>query len=133
MGPRWQNATPVASQFRADPQQKITGRKKPEVAVDPLSDRTKRRLVTEGGSFRRLSSAMANGGRTVSSPSSTSPLSSASVAGLSVGSVIEHQRFGVGQVLGLEGTGENAKATVEFRNAGKKQLLLKFAKFKIIG
>lgn len=47
--------------------------------------------------------------------------------------MIEHQRFGVGQVLGLEGTGENAKATVEFRNAGKKQLLLKFAKFKIIG
>lgn len=133
MGLRWQNANPVASQFRADPQPKITGRKKPEVAVDPLSDRTKRRLVTEGGSFRRLSSAMANGGRTVSSPSSTSPLSSASVAGLSVGVVIEHQRFGVGQVLGLEGTGENAKATVEFRNAGKKQLLLKFAKFKIIG
>ena len=133
MGPRWQNANPVASQFRADPQLKITGRKKPEVAVDPLSDRTKRRLVTEGGSFRRLSSAMANGGRTVSSPSSTSPLSSASVAGLSVGAVIEHQRFGIGQVLGLEGAGENAKATVEFRNAGKKQLLLKFAKFKIIG
>ena len=133
MGPRWQNANPVASQFRADPQLKITGRKKPEVAVDPLSDRTKRRLVTEGGSFRRLSSAMANGGRMVSSPSSTSPLSSASVAGLSVGVVIEHQRFGIGQVLGLEGAGENAKATVEFRNAGKKQLLLKFAKFKIIG
>jgi len=46
---------------------------------------------------------------------------------------IEHQRFGIGKVLNLEGAGENAKATVEFRNAGTKQLLLKFAKFKIIG
>ena len=46
---------------------------------------------------------------------------------------IEHQRFGIGKVLNLEGSGENAKATVEFRNAGTKQLLLKFAKFKVIG
>jgi DNA helicase-2/ATP-dependent DNA helicase PcrA len=39
----------------------------------------------------------------------------------------------VGTVVRIEGTGENTKATVEFRNAGTKQLLLKFAKFKIIG
>jgi DNA helicase-2/ATP-dependent DNA helicase PcrA len=49
------------------------------------------------------------------------------------GSTIEHQRFGVGTVTKIEGTGENTKATVTFRNAGTKQLLLKFAKFKIIG
>jgi DNA helicase-2/ATP-dependent DNA helicase PcrA len=42
-------------------------------------------------------------------------------------------RFGVGTVVRIEGTGENAKATVEFTNAGTKQLLLKFAKFKILG
>ena len=46
---------------------------------------------------------------------------------------IEHQRFGVGTILKLEGAGENAKATVEFVNSGTKQLLLKFAKFKVIG
>ena len=46
---------------------------------------------------------------------------------------IEHQRFGVGTVLKLEGSGENAKATVQFVNSGTKQLLLKFAKFTIIG
>ena len=51
---------------------------------------------------------------------------------LSVGATIEHQRFGVGEIVSLEGTGENAKATVDFRNAGRKQLLLKFAKFKVI-
>ncbi len=53
--------------------------------------------------------------------------------GLKIGNVIEHQRFGIGKVLSVEGSGENAKATVEFRNAGTKQLLLKFAKYNIIG
>lgn len=52
---------------------------------------------------------------------------------VSIGAVMEHQRFGIGKIIALEGTGENAKVTVEFRNVGKKQLLLKFAKFKIIG
>jgi DNA helicase-2/ATP-dependent DNA helicase PcrA len=49
------------------------------------------------------------------------------------GAKIEHQRFGIGIVTRIEGTGENTKATVEFKNAGTKQLLLKFAKYKIIG
>jgi DNA helicase-2/ATP-dependent DNA helicase PcrA len=49
------------------------------------------------------------------------------------GCKIEHQRFGIGIVTKIEGTGENTKATVEFQNTGMKQLLLKFAKFKIIG
>lgn len=139
MGSRWQNANPVASQFRADPKPKITERKRSEAAVDPLSERAKRRLIAEGANFKRLSSEITNGGRILSSDSSpvsspSSPVSSSvSVAGLSVGVTIEHQRFGIGEVLSLEGTGENAKATVEFRNAGRKQLLLKFAKFKVVG
>jgi DNA helicase-2/ATP-dependent DNA helicase PcrA len=56
-----------------------------------------------------------------------------SASELREGAHIEHQRFGIGTVVRIEGTGENTKATVEFRNAGTKQLLLKFAKFKIIG
>lgn len=48
------------------------------------------------------------------------------------GQVIEHERFGIGDVIKVEGTGENSKATVRFRNAGEKQLLLKFARFKVI-
>ena len=52
--------------------------------------------------------------------------------GLKEGNVIEHQRFGIGTVIKIEGSGENTKATVEFRNAGTKQLLLKFAKYTII-
>jgi DNA helicase-2/ATP-dependent DNA helicase PcrA len=55
------------------------------------------------------------------------------VGELREGSTIEHQRFGIGTVIKIEGTGENTKATVDFRNTGTKQLLLKFAKFKIIG
>lgn len=54
-------------------------------------------------------------------------------APLSVGMVVQHERFGVGEVQSTEGGGENAKATIKFRNAGVKTLLLKFAKLKIIG
>ena len=53
--------------------------------------------------------------------------------GLQEGNVIEHQRFGIGRVIKIEGSGENTKATVEFKNAGTKQLLLKFAKYTIVG
>ena len=56
-----------------------------------------------------------------------------STGGLDEGMKIEHQRFGLGTVVKIEGTGENAKATVEFVNSGRKQLLLKFAKFTVVG
>ena len=64
-----------------------------------------------------------------------SPASSASSLGnpLRVGVLIEHDRFGVGEVVNVEGSGDNAKATIKFRNVGTKQLLLKFARYKIIG
>ena len=61
-----------------------------------------------------------------------SPQSAIGNIGLQAGNVIEHQRFGVGTVIRVEGTGENTKATVEFKNAGTKQLLLKFAKYTIL-
>ncbi len=51
---------------------------------------------------------------------------------IQVGMHIEHQRFGKGKVLHLEGVAPNIKATVFFQNVGQKQLLLKFAKFKIL-
>ena len=52
---------------------------------------------------------------------------------LVVGTLIEHERFGIGEVKAVEGTDDNAKATIEFRHAGVKQLLLRFARFKVIG
>ena len=61
------------------------------------------------------------------------PQSAAGDIGLKEGNVIEHQRFGVGTVVKIEGSGENTKATVAFKNAGTKQLLLKFARYTIIG
>ena len=57
---------------------------------------------------------------------------SAAVTGVSAGQTIAHERFGVGTVLKVEGTGENAKATIRFENAGEKQLLLRFARFKVV-
>ena len=55
------------------------------------------------------------------------------VAPLSPGQLIEHERFGIGEVLRVEGTGENVKALINFKNAGEKQLLLKFARFRVLG
>jgi DNA helicase-2/ATP-dependent DNA helicase PcrA len=54
------------------------------------------------------------------------------IDGLQIGMEVEHDRFGVGRITNLEGSGPNKKATVNFRNIGNKQLLLKFAKLKIV-
>lgn len=66
------------------------------------------------------------------------PTSSAQMGGqggapsVCAGQLIEHERFGVGEVVKVEGAGDNAKATIHFKNAGDKQLLLRFARFKVI-
>ena len=66
-------------------------------------------------------------------PSSTSESeNSFSTAGLRAGQKILHERFGVGHVLRVEGSGDNTKATIHFDNAGDKQLLLRFARFKVV-
>ena len=106
-----QNPRPVATQFKADPKPRAVAPRQPEKPVDPF-----------GPNFKRVYNAVAP------RKMATEP----SAGELHEGSMIEHQRFGVGKVIRIEGTGENTKATVEFRNTGTKQLLLKFAKFKII-
>jgi DNA helicase-2/ATP-dependent DNA helicase PcrA len=50
-----------------------------------------------------------------------------------VGNIVEHNRFGSGEVLALEGNGPNKKAEIKFGTVGKKKLLLQFAKLKVIG
>lgn len=107
-----QNAKPVASQFMADP--------KPGF-----------KSVRAVNAAHRIMGDTASSSSVASAGSSTSKASSAA-GSLSEGCRIEHQRFGIGTVLKIEGTGENTKATVEFQNAGTKQLLLKFAKFTIL-
>jgi DNA helicase-2/ATP-dependent DNA helicase PcrA len=127
---RMQNNRPVASQFMADKKPKITTPRQQETAIDPFSESFKQRIQASGGNLRRVQDAITNGGRTINQPS---PSSSSNVQGnLHEGSIIEHQRFGIGTVIKIEGPGENTKATVEFKNTGIKQLLLKFAKFNII-
>lgn len=107
-----QNAKPVASQFMADPKPGF----KSVRAVNAVH-----RIMGDTAS----SSSVASAG--------SSAFNASSAAGsLSEGCRIEHQRFGIGTVLKIEGSGENMKATVEFQNAGTKQLLLKFAKFTIL-
>ena len=127
MSDRMQNSRPVASQFRADAKPKITTPRRAETAVDPFSASFKRRLQQAGGNLRKVSEAVSHGGRTL--PDATP---AAHADSLQEGSVIEHQRFGVGTVLKIEGSGENQKITVEFKNSGTKQLLIKFARFSIL-
>ena len=88
--------------------------------VKPVSPRNLKRIVP----VARPSSV---------SSGSNIPQGEAATHGVSVGRMIEHERFGIGEVVRLEGTDDNCKATVKFENAGEKQLLLKFARFKIIG
>ena len=122
---RMQNSRPVAGQFMADPKPKLTTPHKAETAVNPFSESFEQKLK-QTGRWSRVSRAMANGGRAASQGAS------AESSALNVGNVIEHQRFGKGTVVNIEGTGENRKATVKFEQTGTKQLLLKFAHFKII-
>ena len=125
-GSDWmQNPRPVATQFRADPKPRLVPPRQEEPPVDPLSDNFKQLLATaSGGRYKPV-------GRTTGTP--TPPPVPQDAGDLHEGCTIEHLRFGIGRVLRVEGSGENRKATVEFRNAGTKQLLLKFAKYKIIG
>lgn len=51
---------------------------------------------------------------------------------IKVNSIVEHQRFGRGKIINIEGSGANCKATVLFENAGRKELLLKFARLKVV-
>lgn len=91
---------------------------------DRHASRKQLMVPTVPGKLRRISSVSA----------SASVLASAAPgeAELQAGQYIEHERFGVGEVIRVEGTGENAKAAIRFQYAGEKQLLLRFARFKKI-
>lgn len=108
----YQNSKPVASQFMADPKPGFKSVRAVNAVHRIMGDTTSSSSVASAGSSASKASSAAGS--------------------LSEGCRIEHQRFGIGTVLKIEGTGENTKATVEFQNAGTKQLLLKFAKFAIL-
>ena len=120
---RMQNSRPVAGQFMADPQPKVTKPRKAEGAVTPFSSSFERKLQQEGR-WAKVSKAITNGGRALTGQNDVA---------LREGNIIEHQRFGRGTVAKIEGAGENLKATVDFDSTGRKQLLLKFARYTIVG
>lgn len=122
---RYQNSKPVASQFVADPKPSLSeGNFKSVRALNAA----KRYMETH--SSHPASRGTGSAASSVSSAASSSAGSSS--CGLQEGMKIEHQRFGRGTVLKIEGTGENTKATVEFVHSGTKQLLLKYAKFTVV-
>ena len=130
-GRNYQNAKPVASQFMADPKPSYTSSSRIGVSrgVTSRSEESRPTLTRRPEGFKSVRAVNAVQ-RIMGDTASSSSVASA--GSLSEGCRIEHQRFGIGMVLKIEGTGENTKATVEFQNAGTKQLLLKFAKFTIL-
>ena len=130
-GREYQNAKPVASQFIADPKPSYTSSSRIGVSrgVTSRSEESRPTLTRRPEGFKSVRAV--NAVHRIMGDTATSS-SVASTGSLSEGCRIEHQRFGIGTVLKIEGTGENTKATVEFQNAGTKQLLLKFAKFTIL-
>ena len=124
---RYQNSKPVASQFVADPKPSLSeGNFKSVRALNAA----KRFMETH--SSHPASRGIGSSAASVSSSSSAASSAGSSSCGLQEGMKIEHQRFGRGTVLKIEGTGENTKATVEFVHSGTKQLLLKYAKFTVV-
>lgn len=138
---RYQNSKPVASQFVADP--------KPSLFDDePETSHTSGRSSLSEGNFKSVRALNAakrymethsshpasrsTGSSAASVSSSAASSAGSSSCGLQEGMKIEHQRFGRGTVLKIEGTGENTKAMVEFVHSGTKQLLLKYAKFTVV-
>ena len=144
---RYQNSKPVASQFVADPKPSLFDDEPETSRTSGRSSVSGRSSLSEGNfkSVRALNAAKRymethsshpasrGTGSSASSVSSSAALSAGSSScGLQEGMKIEHQRFGRGTVLKIEGTGENTKATVEFVHSGTKQLLLKYAKFTLV-
>lgn len=142
---RYQNSKPVASQFVADPKPSLFDDEPETSRTSGRSSVSGRSSLSEGNfkSVRALNAAKrymethsshpASRGTGSSAASvSSSTASGSSSCGLQEGMKIEHQRFGRGMVLKIEGTGENTKATVEFVHSGTKQLLLKYAKFTVV-
>ena len=130
-GRDYQNAKPVASQFMADPKPSYTSSSRIGIlrGVTSRSEESRPTLTRRPEGFKSVRAVNAVH-RIMGDIASSSSVASA--GSLSEGCRIEHQRFGIGTVLKIEGSGENTKATVEFQNAGTKQLLLKFAKFTIL-
>ena len=144
---RYQNSKPVASQFVADPKPSLFDDKPETSRTSGRSSVSGRSSLSEGNfkSVRALNAAKrymethsshpasrGTGSSAASVSSSTASSAGSSSCGLQEGMKIEHQRFGRGTVLKIEGTGENTKATVEFVHSGTKQLLLKYAKFTVV-
>lgn len=122
---RYQNSKPVASQFVADPKPSLSeGNFKSVRALNAA----KRYMETHSSH----PASRGTGSSAASVSSSTASSAGSPSCGLQEGMKIEHQRFGRGTVLKIEGTGENTKATVEFVHSGTKQLLLKYAKFTVV-
>ena len=144
---RYQNSKPVASQFVADPKPSLFDDEPETSRTSGRSSVSGRSSLSEGNfkSVRALNAAKrcmethsshpasrSTGSAASSVSSSTASSAGSSSCGLQEGMKIEHQRFGRGTVLKIEGTGENTKATVEFVHSGTKQLLLKYAKFTVV-
>lgn len=97
---------------------KPVSRSKTSVRKQP-SETVKKSLVKPPSNFKKVSATNTSGNLFDSK--------------ITVGNFVEHQRFGKGEVLKMEGTGGDVKAEIRFEKQGIKKLILKFSKLKVIG
>ncbi len=97
---------------------KPVSRSKTSVRKQP-SETVKKSLIKPPSNFKKVSETNTSGNLFDSK--------------ITVGNFVEHQRFGKGEVLKMEGTGGDVKAEIRFEKQGVKKLILKFSKLKIIG
>ena len=86
----------------------------------PGAEATKKSILTPPSNFKKVSTTKSSGGNLFD-------------AKITTGSVVQHERFGKGEVLKMEGTGGDAKAEIKFEKEGVKKLILKFSKLTVIG
>lgn len=138
----------------SEPSRFITEIDEKYLALDPrmlnIANTAPARPQTGGGyNFKAVNKPATPQSKPTSTPSFTSSIKSQvlkpvsytpdpnftpdDTSNLEAGMKVIHQRFGPGDVLRVEGAGDNRKATILFKEAGEKQLVLKFAKLQIVG
>ena len=114
-----------------------TYRYKPQIDADIFGDvdksklrQTKPKSGTPPPSHKPTESQLRKLRKIKPSSAYTSPKDE--VMNIKSGQVVEHGRFGKGEVIGISGVGQDKKAEIKFEQAGLKNLLLRFAKLEII-
>jgi len=115
------------SRFLDEIDEKLIDKPK-KTKINPLPDFRKSEKIKMDGKFKSVAEVSTVGQQN----EKPSHFEASDTAALQTGMTVEHPKFGKGKVIAVEGNGPNKKATVFFSSIGNKNLLLRFAKLKIL-